>query len=146
MRARLRGASYVCANISRSLSENDPSKPSSLTSLFGNTASSDSSKVTPPFLLVYCWRGGQRSLSLATILSEIGWPGGVGVLVGGYKSWRRLILRQLETWPLHDLRSPLWVISGLTGELLYYFLTLIYHDSVVFCIFDEMASSSSSSK
>nr|VZI03836.1 unnamed protein product [Spirometra erinaceieuropaei] len=111
--ARLCGASYVCANISRSLSGSTPSAPS-LTSLFGSTGPSGN-KVKPPFLLVYCWRGGQRSLSLATILSEVGWPGGVGVLDGGYRSWRRLILRQLEAWPLHDLQSPLWVISGLTG-------------------------------
>ncbi len=43
--------------------------------------------------LVYCWRGGQRSGSFATILSEIGWR--VGVLDGGYKSYRRAVQAQL---------------------------------------------------
>nr|VZI03837.1 unnamed protein product [Spirometra erinaceieuropaei] len=63
--ARLRGASYVCANISRSLSESTPSAPS-LTSLFGSTGPSGS-KVKPPFLLVYCWRGGQRQMHSPSI-------------------------------------------------------------------------------
>ena len=36
--------------------------------------------------LIYCWRGGQRSKSMATILSEIGWQ--VTILKGGYKTYR----------------------------------------------------------
>ena len=39
--------------------------------------------------LVYCWRGGQRSNSFASILSQIGWR--VAVLEGGYQSYRRLV-------------------------------------------------------
>ncbi|MGR3584721.1 MAG: rhodanese-like domain-containing protein, partial [Pseudooceanicola nanhaiensis] len=44
--------------------------------------------------LVYCWRGGQRSGSFATILSQIGWR--VETLQGGYKSWRRLVLAEVS--------------------------------------------------
>ena len=44
--------------------------------------------------LVYCWRGGQRSGSFATILSQIGWR--VETIAGGYKAWRGLVVRQLE--------------------------------------------------
>jgi tRNA 2-selenouridine synthase len=40
--------------------------------------------------LVYCWRGGQRSGSFASILSQIGWR--VEVLEGGYRTWRRLVV------------------------------------------------------
>lgn len=39
--------------------------------------------------LIYCWRGGQRSNSFATILGQIGWR--VGVVQGGYMAWRRLV-------------------------------------------------------
>jgi tRNA 2-selenouridine synthase len=37
--------------------------------------------------LVYCWRGGQRSNAMATVLSQVGWR--VRVLKGGYKTWRK---------------------------------------------------------
>ncbi len=43
--------------------------------------------------LVYCWRGGQRSGSFATILRAIGWR--VAVLDGGYKSYRRRVVADL---------------------------------------------------
>ena len=39
--------------------------------------------------LIYCWRGGQRSYALATILDQIGWK--VEVVDGGYKSFRKHI-------------------------------------------------------
>lgn len=60
--------------------------------------------------LVYCWRGGQRSGSFATILSQIGWQ--VGVLEGGWKSWRRLVQQALYDAPL---ASRLLVLDGNTG-------------------------------
>jgi tRNA 2-selenouridine synthase len=47
--------------------------------------------------LVYCWRGGQRSGSLATVLGAIGWR--VTVLEGGYRAFRRAVLDALETRP-----------------------------------------------
>ena len=48
--------------------------------------------------LVYCWRGGMRSGSFATILRQVGWP--VEVIEGGYRSWRRLVVRSLYDDPL----------------------------------------------
>ncbi|MFO0514383.1 MAG: rhodanese-like domain-containing protein, partial [Rhodobacterales bacterium] len=39
--------------------------------------------------LVYCWRGGQRSGSFASILSQIGWR--VETVAGGYKTYRSLV-------------------------------------------------------
>lgn len=43
--------------------------------------------------LVYCWRGGQRSGSFASILSQIGWR--ADTIVGGYQSYRRLVVQRL---------------------------------------------------
>jgi tRNA 2-selenouridine synthase len=43
--------------------------------------------------LVYCWRGGQRSGSVATILSEVGWR--VERIEGGYRSFRRAVVDAL---------------------------------------------------
>jgi tRNA 2-selenouridine synthase len=39
--------------------------------------------------LVYCWRGGQRSGSFASILTQIGWR--AEVIDGGYQSYRNLV-------------------------------------------------------
>ena len=60
--------------------------------------------------LIYCWRGGQRSGSFASILSQIGWR--VEVLDGGYRSYRRLVVAALydRPWP-----TPLLVVDGNTG-------------------------------
>ena len=44
--------------------------------------------------LVYCWRGGQRSTSLALVMHEIGWP--VTLLRGGYKAYRKEIQNGLN--------------------------------------------------
>ena len=60
--------------------------------------------------LVYCWRGGQRSRSLALILSEIGWH--VTLLEGGYKTYRAYVRQQLETLPQ---KFTYKIICGLTG-------------------------------
>jgi tRNA 2-selenouridine synthase len=60
--------------------------------------------------LVYCWRGGQRSNSLATIMARIGWK--TAVLEGGYKAIRNQVLAQLQILPESlELR----VICGRTG-------------------------------
>ena len=40
--------------------------------------------------LVYCWRGGQRSRSLAHILNEVGWR--AMQLDGGYRAYRRHVV------------------------------------------------------
>ncbi len=47
--------------------------------------------------LVYCWRGGQRSGSLALVLDQIGFQ--VQVLEGGYREFRRAVLAELQTLP-----------------------------------------------
>jgi tRNA 2-selenouridine synthase len=60
--------------------------------------------------LVYCWRGGQRSNSFASILQQIGWR--VEVLEGGYKAWRSLVIAELQDRPF---AAPLWVLDGNTG-------------------------------
>ena len=61
--------------------------------------------------LVYCWRGGQRSGSLATVLDAIGFR--LAVLEGGYREFRRAVLRDLETLPA---ALPLRVLCGRTGS------------------------------
>lgn len=47
--------------------------------------------------LVYCWRGGQRSGSFATILSQVGWR--TETLQGGYQTYRRAIVAGLYDAP-----------------------------------------------
>ena len=60
--------------------------------------------------LVYCWRGGQRSGAMVTVMDQVGWP--VTVLEGGYQTWRRRVVARLyEGGP--DLRLVL--IDGGTG-------------------------------
>lgn len=61
--------------------------------------------------LVYCWRGGQRSGSFASILSQIGWR--VEVVAGGYKTWRRLVVDALYNDPFP---YRLVVLDGNTGS------------------------------
>lgn len=60
--------------------------------------------------LVYCWRGGQRSGSFASILTQIGWRG--ETVAGGYQSWRRLVHRALYDTPLPH---RLILLDGYTG-------------------------------
>lgn len=48
--------------------------------------------------LVYCWRGGQRSGSFASILSQIGWR--TELLEGGYRSYRSQVVKTLYEQPL----------------------------------------------
>ncbi len=60
--------------------------------------------------LVYCWRGGNRSGSLAHILAKIGWP--VVQLDGGYKAYRAHVATALESPPELDFR----VVCGTTGS------------------------------
>jgi tRNA 2-selenouridine synthase len=60
--------------------------------------------------LVYCWRGGNRSGSMAHILAKIGWP--VVQLEGGYKAFRNRVNADLEQTPQLDFR----VICGTTGS------------------------------
>jgi tRNA 2-selenouridine synthase len=59
-------------------------------------------------LLVYCWRGGMRSESMAWLFEKIGIM--CSVLEGGYKAYRNFLLR--ETGNI----SKLIVIEGPTGS------------------------------
>ena len=61
--------------------------------------------------LVYCWRGGQRSGSLALVLDQIGF--GVQVLEGGYREFRRAVLADLPTLPA---TLQFRVLLGRTGS------------------------------
>lgn len=60
--------------------------------------------------LVYCWRGGQRSGSFTSILTQIGWR--AQVLDGGYQSWRKHVVETLyeSTLPFKIIR-----LDGYTG-------------------------------
>lgn len=90
--ARKLGAAYVSENIARHLREHFAEKP----------------KGYRPF--VYCWRGGQRSASIALVLAQVGWR--VTVLSGGYKTYRARVLCELEAVPP---RLSFRIITGATG-------------------------------
>jgi len=90
--ARKVGASLVSANISRYLATHLRDRPGGYRPL------------------LYCWRGGQRSRSMATVFSEVGWP--VTVLEGGYKAFRGRVLEDLKETPR---RFSYRVLAGLTG-------------------------------
>jgi tRNA 2-selenouridine synthase len=61
--------------------------------------------------LVYCWRGGQRSGSLALVLGQIGFR--TSQLQGGYKGFRAIVRDELATAPA----AFRWrVLCGRTGS------------------------------
>ncbi len=90
--ARRIGAALVARNIARHLDEGLRDKPGSWAPL------------------VYCWRGGQRSNAMATVLEQVGWR--PSVLGGGYKTYRRRV-----TAALYDAEPDFRVIllDGYTG-------------------------------
>ena len=63
--------------------------------------------------LLYCWRGGLRSQSLATIFAAVGWR--TRLLEGGYKAFRKHLIasfnERLQTDP-----PTLIILGGLTGS------------------------------
>jgi tRNA 2-selenouridine synthase len=61
--------------------------------------------------LLYCWRGGNRSGSLATILSAIGFQ--VTLVEGGYKAWRAALV---DAIPQMAQRLRYRVVCGPTGS------------------------------
>lgn len=67
-------------------------------------------------ILVHCWRGGQRSSSVAWLLELSGYE--VQVIKGGYKAYRRFVQQQLS-----GFQAPLRIVGGPTGagktEVLY---------------------------
>ncbi|OWK38458.1 tRNA 2-selenouridine(34) synthase MnmH [Fimbriiglobus ruber] len=60
--------------------------------------------------LLYCWRGGHRSASMAHVLAQVGWY--VTVLQGGYKTYRAHVLARLNDLPAG---LTLRVLAGSTG-------------------------------
>ena len=60
--------------------------------------------------LVYCWRGGQRSGAMVTVMDQVGWP--VTLLEGGYQTWRRTVVERLYDTPF---AGPVVLIDGGTG-------------------------------
>ena len=91
--ARKIGAAIVSKNISQHLTEHFANKD----------------KNYQP--LIYCWRGGQRSASLAAVLSQIGWR--VTLLEGGYKTYRNYVRQQLDDLPQ---KFTYKILCGLTGS------------------------------
>jgi tRNA 2-selenouridine synthase len=91
--ARKLGAALVSANIARHLDGELAQRP----------------RQWRP--LVYCWRGGKRSAAMTHVLREIGWD--ARQLDGGYKSYRRAVVADLETLPA---RLRFRVVCGLTGS------------------------------
>jgi tRNA 2-selenouridine synthase len=61
--------------------------------------------------LAYCWRGGNRSGALATILGAIGFH--VTLIEGGYKAWRAALVDAL---PALAQRLSYRVVCGPTGS------------------------------
>ena len=61
--------------------------------------------------LVYCWRGGNRSGALATILGAIGFQ--VTLIEGGYKAWRAALVDDL---PALAASFQYRVVCGPTGS------------------------------
>ncbi|MDR7092441.1 tRNA 2-selenouridine(34) synthase MnmH [Hydrogenophaga laconesensis] len=61
--------------------------------------------------LTYCWRGGQRSGALATVLGAIGFH--VTLIEGGYKAWRAALVDAL---PGLAQRLSYRVVCGPTGS------------------------------
>ncbi|HEU4457737.1 MAG TPA: tRNA 2-selenouridine(34) synthase MnmH [Methylibium sp.] len=61
--------------------------------------------------LLYCWRGGQRSGSFVAWMRMIGWD--AQALQGGYKSWRRHVIAQIDALAP---RLAMRVLSGPTGS------------------------------
>lgn len=91
--ARRLGAAYVARNAAEHLLTHLADKPATYRPL------------------VYCWRGGMRSNSIALIYGQIGWR--VGVLEGGWRSWRRLVQQALYEAPFP---APVAVLDGNTGS------------------------------
>jgi tRNA 2-selenouridine synthase len=91
--AKKAGAALVARNIARHLEEMFQDRPRGWRPL------------------IYCWRGGQRSGSMAEIFSRIGWK--AAQLEGGYRAYRRFVLQRLEEAPAGlEFR----IVCGVTGS------------------------------
>lgn len=92
-KARRLGAAHVARNVARHLEE----------------ALSDREGGFAP--LIYCWRGGMRSNSMAIILDQVGWR--TTVLDGGYRTYRRAVTARLYD---QDLGLDFILLDGHTGS------------------------------
>jgi len=92
-KARRVGGGYVARNVARHLETAMADWPASLRPL------------------VYCWRGGMRSNAMAVILSQVGWR--VGVLGGGYRTYRRRVVRRLYE---EEALKNVVLLDGPTGS------------------------------
>ncbi len=92
-KARRLGAALVARNIARHL----------------ETTLSDRPAQYRP--LIYCWRGGQRSNAMATVLNQVGWR--TAVLAGGYRTYRRRVKARLYD---DVVQAKLVLIDGRTGS------------------------------
>lgn len=61
-------------------------------------------------IVIYCWRGGMRSRTMATVMSLMGLR--VHRLQGGIRSYRQWVQEHLEHY---ELQAPCVVIAGHTG-------------------------------
>ncbi len=92
--ARRRGAGLVAANIARHMAGPLAQQP-------------------PGFrALLYCWRGGDRSASFASVLASVGWR--IAVLDGGYRDYRKRVVRGIDAFA--ERAAPLWIVAGFTGS------------------------------
>ncbi|HWH46444.1 MAG TPA: tRNA 2-selenouridine(34) synthase MnmH [Burkholderiales bacterium] len=91
--ARKVGAALVARNIARHIEATFAGKP----------------KNWRP--LIYCWRGGQRSAAMSSVMRQIGWD--VKRLAGGYKAYRLAVVAGIETVAA---RLSWRVVCGLTGS------------------------------
>ena len=92
--ARRRGAALITGNLSSHLK---------------GPLSEKGKDFTP---LVYCWRGGLRSRSVATVLRSVGWK--TSIVQGGYKAYRNYVIsRTKEVFLQKNLQ--IYALSGLTG-------------------------------
>lgn len=91
--ARLKGAAYAARNIANHIESPLASLPAGAE------------------MWVYCWRGGQRSGSMALVLNEVGFR--PKLINGGYKHWRNQVIAGL---PEQVARLRWRVLSGPTGS------------------------------
>jgi tRNA 2-selenouridine synthase len=74
-KARRIGGAYVARNVARHMETVMADWPASMQPL------------------VYCWRGGMRSNSIAVILAQVGWR--TTVMAGGYRTYRQRVVQRL---------------------------------------------------
>ena len=85
--------------------------------------------------LIYCWRGGQRSGAMATVLDQVGWR--PTLLDGGYRTYRQTINRELT------VGDPIWkvvLLGGHTGTAKTEILRMVGHRGVQVLDLEEIAA------